>query len=45
MGADVKTAFLQGQPQGRVLYARLPAEAARLIGIPDYPYLRLRKLM
>jgi len=45
LGADVKTAFLQGSPQDRVLYVQLPPDAARLLGIPDHPCMLLRKPM
>ena len=43
--ADVKTAFLQGKPQGRALYVKLPADAAHMLGIPDTPFMRLVKPM
>ena len=43
--ADVKTAFLQGAPKDRTLFVKLNAETARLIGIEDYPYMRLVKPM
>ncbi len=30
--SDVATAFLQGEPQQRVLYVKLPSDAARMVG-------------
>ena len=43
--ADVKTAFLQGRPQDRVLFVRLPADAARMLGTEASPYMLLKKPM
>jgi hypothetical protein len=43
--ADVQTAFLQGKPQERTLYVQLPAEAAKMLGIADHPYMLLLKPM
>ncbi len=43
IGADVGTVFLKGKPQQRELYARLPADPARMLGVDRYPYVKLDK--
>ena len=43
--ADVSTAFLQGKPQERTLYVKLPADAANMLGIADNPHMLLLKPM
>ena len=45
VGADVAAAFLQGKPQQRELRVRLPADAARMLGVASYPYMKLDKPM
>ena len=41
--ADVATAFLQGDPQQRILWARIPKDACELIGVPPGTLTRLIK--
>ena len=41
--ADVATAFLQGDPQQRILWARIPEDACELIGVPPGTLMRLIK--
>ena len=41
--ADVSTAFLQGLPQERQLWLRLPAEALRILGAPPETRMYLKK--
>ena len=41
--ADVATAFLQGDPQQRILWARIPKDACELIGVPPGTLMRLIK--
>ena len=41
--ADVATAFLQGDPQQRVLWARFPKDACELIGVPPGTLMRVIK--
>ena len=41
--ADVAFAFLQGDPQERVLWARIPKDACELIGVPPGTLVRLIK--
>ena len=41
--ADVATAFLEGDPQERVLWARIPKDARELIGVPPGTLMRLIK--
>ena len=43
--ADVKTAFLQSAPKDRSLYVRLPRDAARIMQIEKFPYMKLVKPM
>ncbi len=38
-GADVQTAFLQGREQERTLIVQLPQDAARMLGVPQEPYM------
>ena len=35
--ADVSTAFLQGRPQSRKLWVKLPAESLQLLGADETP--------
>ena len=41
--SDVATAFLQGDPQKRILWARIPKDACQLIGVPAGTLMRLLK--
>ena len=41
--ADVSTAFLQGRPQERLLWIKLPADALRLLGAPPETRMKLQK--
>ena len=41
--ADVSTAFLQGRPQERLLWIKLPADALRLLGAPPEARMKLQK--
>ena len=41
--ADVATAFLQGDPQQRVLWAKIPRDACEIIGVPSGTLMRLIK--
>ena len=41
--ADVATAFLQGDPQKRILWAKIPRDACMLIGVPPGTLMRLVK--
>ena len=41
--ADVATAFLQGDPQQRVLWAKIPKDACAIIGVPPGTLMRLIK--
>ena len=41
--SDVATAFLQGDPQERVLWAKIPKDACQLIGVPAGTLMRLLK--
>ena len=40
---DVATAFLQGDPQTRVLWAKIPKDARAIIGVPAGTFMRLIK--
>ena len=41
--ADVSTVFLQGRPQERLLWIKLPADALRLLGAPPEARMKLQK--
>ena len=41
--SDVSTAFLQGDPQTRILWAKIPKDACQLIGAPPGTLMRLLK--
>ena len=43
--ADVATAFLQGKPQDRTLFVKVPAEAATLMGLKEGECMKLLKPM
>ena len=41
--SDVSTAFLQGDPQTRILWAKIPKDACQLIGVPPGTLMKLLK--
>ena len=43
--ADVKTAFLQSAPKDRSLYVPIPRDAAKILQIEEFPYMKLLKPM
>ena len=41
--SDVSIAFLQGDPQTRILWAKIPKDACQLIGVPPGTFMKLLK--